>query len=131
MKPLLSVPVRFADIDSQHHSNHVAILAYVAEGRIRLLDDALRVAGTFDIDYVLVHIDADFLGEIYHPETVDVWGRIIEVGGKSVTSEYELRRGEKVLASAVCVNVFFNKATKKTTTIPEKLRRVMNDQSRT
>ena len=130
MKPLLTIPVRFADVDSQGHSNHVHILEYIAEGRIALIDGAIKRAGLVDdVDHVLVHVSADFRREIKYHDVLTVWGRVVGIGIKSVGTSFELIRDGEVMAEVSCTNVFFKKSNGKTIPIPEELRNLMNERS--
>jgi len=124
----LHVPVRFTDEDNQGHANHTAILAYIGEGRIAMIDGMIREAAAYDTDYVLVKIEAEFFKEIKYPEWVEVRGRVKLVGDKSITTAYTVHVGDAVVAKATCVNVFFNKQTKETMMIPSSLRKVFGGQ---
>jgi len=107
-----TVQIRFTDIDEQQHANHTAILAWIAEARIEMLDDALRRLGLLDkLDYVMVRVEADFLREVRHPGEVTIHGEITKVGDKSCTTDYVVQDQQGgVVARARCVNVFFDRA---------------------
>jgi len=120
--------VRFSDIDAQGHASHLAILGWIAEARIEMLDDAVRRAGLWGrVDYVLARIEADFREEVQYPGTVEVLARVVAIGGKSVTSTYTVLREipdatTVTVATAECVSVFFDVATKKTIRVPDEVR---------
>jgi len=120
------VEVRFTDIDSQGHANHLAIAAWVSHERVKLFDDAILYAQLGSRwDHVMVHIDMDFKTEITYPSNVMIFSKVIKIGGKSVTTDYEVFvRGEEA-AHATCVNVFTRDG--KPTELPDTLRDALRD----
>ena len=120
------VEVRFSDIDSQGHANHLSVLEWIAHCRVKLIDERVDRSGIEDIDHVLVSLEAEFLGEIFYPGNIEVCGQILSVGNKSVTTSFFVYRNDsQVLSDAKCVNVFFDSTTKKTIPIPDELRTVL------
>ena len=122
-----SIDIRFSDQDSQGHVHHEAIVGYIAHSRVSFIDGLVEDSGVEDIDYVLVHLSVDFLGEVMHPGTVEVISRVGKIGNKSVTTEYELFKDDEKFATGKSVNVFFNTKTKETVPIPDKLKSVLSD----
>jgi acyl-CoA thioesterase FadM len=120
------IEVRFTDIDSQGHANHLAIAAWISHKRVILLDDAILWAKLDSRwDHVMVHISMDFKAVITYPNNVLIYPEIAKIGRKSVTTKYEVCvKGENV-ASATCINVFM--CDDKPTRMPESLRDVLCD----
>ena len=116
------IEVRFSDVDSQGHVNHLSVLEWIAHCRVRLIDERVDRSAVEDIDHVLVRLDAGFHRKIFYPGSVEVTGRILQVGGKSVETEFYVHQRDEIAASAGCVNVFFSTVTKKTIPIPDELR---------
>ena len=54
------------------HVYHEAIVVYIARARVTFIDELVKRSGVKDIDYVLVNLNVDFLGEVSHPGVVDV-----------------------------------------------------------
>ena len=54
------------------HVYHEAIVVYIAHARVTFFDELVKRSGVMDIDYVLVNLNVDFLGEVNHPGVVDV-----------------------------------------------------------
>ena len=54
------------------HVYHEAIVVYIAHARVTFIDELVERSGIKDIDYVLVNLNVDFLGEVNHPGVVDV-----------------------------------------------------------
>ncbi len=121
------VDIRFSDEDNMGHVHHEAIVGYIAHARVTFIDELVKRSGVKDIDYVLVNLNVDFLGEVNHPGVVDVSSWVERIGNKSVTTKYELfKEGEK-FAKALSVYVFFNTKTKETVPSPDALNAVLSD----
>ena len=116
------IEIRFSDVDSQGHVNHLSILEWIAHCRVKLIDERVERSAVEDIDHVLVSLEAEFLEEIFYPGNIEVSGQILETGGKSVTTSFFVYKNDEILANAKCVNVFHDTTTKKTVPIPDELR---------
>ncbi len=121
------VSLRFSDQDSLGHINNVAYAAYVEQARVALIDALLRNRGA-EIDYILANVNIDYRREMHYPGTVDVGGKLIKIGNKSITTGYGLFRDGENVATADSVNVFFDPASGKTVPIPDELRRILEDE---
>ena len=122
-----SVDIRFSDEDNMGHVHHEAIVGYIAHARVTFIDELVKRSGVKDIDYVLVNLNVDFLGEVNHPGVVDVSSWVERIGNKSVTTKYELFKGGGKFAKAISVNVFFNTKSKETVPIPDTLGEILSD----
>ena len=125
------IEVRFTDIDSQGHANHLAIASWVSHSRIKLFDNAILWAKISNRwDHIMVHIDMDFITEVTYPGVIGIFLEVARIGRKSVTTKYEVhvmkdgKTGEAV-ARATCVNVFM--CDGKPARLPENLRDVLRD----
>ncbi len=119
------VTIRFSDQDPLGHVNNVSITAYVEACRTMLVHKFLLREQYPDLDYVLVHLDIDFVAEFHYPGTVDVGGRVERVGGKSFTTGYGLFIDSKCLATARCVNVFFDTLKRESIAPPQDVRALL------
>ena len=54
------------------HVHHEAIVVYIAHVRVTFIDELVKRSSVKDIDYVLVNLNVDFLGEVNHPGVVGV-----------------------------------------------------------
>ena len=54
------------------HVHHETIVGYIAHAGVTFIDELVKRSGVKDIDYVLVNLNVDFLGEVNHPGVVDV-----------------------------------------------------------
>ena len=127
-----SIEIRFTDVDSQDHVNHTAIVEWIAHARVKLIDGKVaQYHHTIwenlkdqnpELDHVLVNLDVNFHKEVFYPGTIEVSGRVLNVGNKSVTTEFFVYSGDEVVAEAQCINVFFRTSDKKSVDIPDKLK---------
>jgi acyl-CoA thioester hydrolase len=120
------VEVRFTDIDSQGHANHLSIAAWISHERVKLFDDAIlwaKIGSRWD--HVMVHISMDFKTPITYPNNVLIFSRVIKIGEKSVTTDYEVCIKGVEVARANCVNVFTRDS--KPTKLPDSLKDALRD----
>ena len=113
------VTIRFCDTDKLGHVNNVSIASYVEAGRCELYYKLTADAGTeARIDFVLARAAIDFRREIFYPGTVEVGSRFLKLGNRSVTTGYGIFVGDACVATAECVNVFFD-MTNRTSVAPD------------
>ena len=112
------VTIRFSDTDKLGHVNNVSIAAYIEAGRCDLYYKLMQDAATdASIDFVLARAAIDFRREIFYPGTVEVGSRFLRLGNRSITSGYGVFVGDACVATAECVNVFFD-MTARTSVVP-------------
>ena len=130
-----SIEIRFTDVDIQGHVNHTAIVEWIAHARVKLIDEKvtqyhhtiwenLKDQGP-ELDHVLVNLDVNFHKEVFYPGTIEVTARVLNVGNKSVTTEFFVYSGDEVVVEAQCINVFFRTSDKKSVYIPDMLKDIM------
>ena len=130
-----SIEIRFTDVDIQGHVNHTAIVEWIAHARVTLIDEKVnqyhhtlwenRKDQDPELDHVLVNLEVNFHKEVFYPGTIEVTARVLNVGNKSVTTEFFVYSGDEVVAEAQCINVFFRTSDKKSVDIPDKLKDMM------
>lgn len=117
------VSIRYSDQDELGHVNNVSYTAYVEAGRTEyLLGLFLDRENYPTLDYMLANLSVDYLKECTWPGTVQVGCRLTKVGTKSVTSSYGVFKDGICRATSDCVNVFFDKVTRKSVEPPAELR---------
>jgi len=131
-----SIEIRFTDVDSQGHANHTAIVEWIAHARVKLIDgkvnqydhtlwkDKLKDEGP-ELDHVLVNLEINFHKEVFYPGTIEITGRVLNVGSKSVATEFFVYSKDDLVAEAQCINVFFRTINKTSVNIPEKLKEIL------
>lgn len=116
--------IRFSDQDSQQHVSHIPIISWMAHARVEYLDSKIDDSKVEDIDYILVHISADFVQEITFPGTIEVEITVNQIGTKSLTLDYDLYKGGSKFAEGKSVSVFISNGN--SVKIPDELRKVLN-----
>ena len=120
------VTIRFSDQDSLGHINNVALSQYFEVSRTAFVYDVIRHAQMEgEIEFILARVVIDFVSELHYPGMVDVGGRLIRVGNKSLTSGYGIFSGDRCIATSQAVNVFYDMKTRKSTTPPQRVREVL------
>ena len=127
------IEVRFTDVDSDNHVNHIAVAEWIAHARVTMIDEKVKQSGLnllSDINYVLVKLSIDFRDQVVYPNFIEVQGKILRVGTKSVTTQYSVYiPGDKpkIVAVAECVNVFVDATdSRKGVEIPDELRKILD-----
>jgi acyl-CoA thioester hydrolase len=115
---------RFRDLDPMGHMNNAVYLTWIETARIEFL----RRLGAFDrpdtggMAMILAHAEIDFRAAISYGDEVEIGVRTARLGTKSFDLEYELRRGDDVVAQAKTVLVAYDYATNESKEIPEEWR---------
>ena len=117
--------VRFSDLDPMGHVNNAVYLTWIENARIEFL----RRLGAFDkpdtseMAMILARAEVDFRAALEFGDEVSIGVRTARLGTKSFDLEYELRRGEDVVAAAKTVLVAFDYDSNQSKEIPEEWRR--------
>jgi acyl-CoA thioester hydrolase len=100
------IHVRFSDVDVYGHVNNVKYFEYLQEARIAMLSELVPMRG---FAVVVAQTDVDYLQPLlFRGEPYECRSSVTRVGNRSMTVESELRDGERVLARARVVVVFFD-----------------------
>jgi acyl-CoA thioester hydrolase len=115
------VQVRFSDVDVYRHVNNVVYFEYFQEARIRLFAALSRGLGDMSgVRMVIAQTDVDYLEPItLRAAPYDCWSDVVKVGRRSMTIESEICDGDRVLARARVVAVFFDAASESAVEPPE------------
>lgn len=116
------VTLRYSDQDAMGHVNNVAYAAFFEAGRMGLFTELLAGHGDLKFNFVLANVNIDYLREMHFPATVQVGGRLLRVGGRSMTTGFGAFINGKCFATSTSVNVFFDPKTRRSTDMPEALR---------
>lgn len=125
-KAFTPVTIRFSDTDRLGHVNNVSIASYFEASRCELFDRLLKQAALGpDIDYVLARIAIDFRHELHYPGTVEVGGRFVRIGNRSIVTGYGAFFNGACFATGEAINVFFNLKTRASIAPPPPLRALL------
>jgi len=114
------VQVRFSDVDVYRHVNNVVYFEYLQEARIRMFMELGRDAPRARaLKVVLAQADVDYLAPItLRAEPYECRSQIAQVGRTSLVIESEIADGDRPLALARVVLVFFDPETDRPTEPP-------------
>ena len=114
------VHVRFSDVDVYRHVNNVVYFEYLQEARIRMFMELGRdVPQAAALQVVIAQADVDYLAPILlRADPYDCRSQIAHVGRTSVVIESEIADGDRPLARARVVLVFFDPDTEGPTEPP-------------
>jgi acyl-CoA thioester hydrolase len=113
------VTIRFSDQDSMGHVNNVSFGAYIEAARTMLIQGLLDQFDHPGLDFILARVVIDYRRELHYPGTVEVGGRLIRLGSKSLTSGFGVFRDDECVATAESVNVFFDMNTHSSVVPPQ------------
>lgn len=125
-----TVPIRYSDQDAMGHVNNVAYAAFFEAGRMGLFHELLEGQGDLAQNFVLAHVSIDYRREIHFPGDVEIGGRLLRVGGKSITTGYGAFVGNVCCATSLSVNVFFDPQTRTSAPFPSALAAALRAQLR-
>lgn len=122
---LVTLAVRFGDVDMLGHVNHTKYLTYMEQGRIRYAKDVLRWNGELgSLSMIVARATVDYKLPLKFPETVFVYTRCARLGNKSFDMAYLLRRDEDgepgaIVATGITNMVAYDYTRSETISVPE------------
>jgi len=117
------IHVRFSDVDVYGHVNNVKYFEYLQEARVSMLAELVPLR-RFSI--VVAQTDVDYVQPLlFRAEPYACRSSIIRVGARSMTVESEICDGDRVLARAKVVVVFFDLAGGRSTEPDPEIREVL------
>lgn len=119
--------VRYADTDRQGHVNNAMFSTYLETGRVEILyGDHLNPA-TADVSFVLASLQIDFIAEINWPGRIDIGTGITKMGRSSFHLCQGLFQNDQLVAEAKTVIVQVSNETKKSATIGDEFKSILDD----
>lgn len=106
------VTIRYSDQDPMGHVNNVAITAYFEAGRVGFINNLRREIAISPAGIVLAHLSVDYRLEVTFPGTVEVGGRLMNVGRRSFQTAFGLFQNGECCATSTAVMVFFDTVTR-------------------
>jgi acyl-CoA thioester hydrolase len=90
--------VRFRDLDALGHVNHVVYLTYVEQVRTQYFHEILGIEVPDELTWVIATVSCEYLLPLAFGESIDVGWRIGRLGRASADYEFELVRGDELVA---------------------------------
>jgi acyl-CoA thioester hydrolase len=114
--------VRYADTDRQGHVNNAIYATFCETARVGFLyDGALDLHGP-SASFAIVRLELDFRAELFYPATVAIGTRVLAVGQRSFRLGHGIFSGALCAATAECVMVLIDNATRKATALTPQAR---------
>ena len=120
------VTIRYADEDRMGHVNNSAYGIWFEVARVSLIAPYLSAVPDW-FDSVLASVTINYLKETHFPGDVRVGARLLRIGTSSFRSGYGVFRDEVCLATAECVNVFFDTRSRSSAIPPNAVRSLMEE----
>jgi len=111
--------IRFGDLDPQGHVNQAVFLTYFESGRVSMFRTEDLGIGIPGLTYVLVRIEVDYMRELLWPGAIDIGTGVAEFGRSSFKVAQAIFRDGAVAAMARATLVCMDKATRKSTPLPQ------------
>jgi len=122
---LEQVSTRYSDQDAMGHINNVAYAAYIEAGRLGYFLNLMASSGKVDLNYVLANLNIDYRAEMHFPGVIFVGVKMLRLGNSSLTTGYGLFKDGICHATATCVNVHIDIATRKSTSIEARIQQLL------
>ena len=125
LNPIVTpIQVRYNDTDAMGHINNAVYHTYLECCRISFMA-ALNLPQREDDKrppIIMARTEIDFLKPGFVDDAIVVFGRLTAVGNKSFTMRFSIEAGERVLARAVGVQVWYDYVADRSVTIPADVR---------
>jgi acyl-CoA thioester hydrolase len=115
----ISDNIRFGDLDPQGHVNQAMFMTYFESGRVSMFRDRDLGIGVPGLTFVLVRMEVDYMKELHWPGHVDIGTGVAEFGRTSFKVSQAIFRDGACAAMGRATLVCMDKATRKSTPLPE------------
>ena len=123
---LTRVTIRYRDLDPNGHVNNGSINQFFEDGRVHFRNAKMgTLAAATLTGFVIARFDATYLSALGYPGEVEVGTGIIRVGRSSYVLGQGVFSGDKCIATAEVVTVYFDAAANKSRPLPDELRGVL------
>jgi acyl-CoA thioester hydrolase len=114
--------LRYGDTDRQGHVNNAVFATFCESGRVSFLyDEALDLRGPA-ANFVIARLELDYRAELFYPGTVDIGTRVLAIGRSSFRLGQGVFSGDTCAATAECIMVLVDDATRKSQPLTPQLR---------
>ncbi len=125
----VDIQMRFRDLDPMGHVNNAVYLSYCEFARTQFYMKHAFKRSLHDIDFILAHVDIDYLAAAEWGDQVEVSVWPSKIGDSSFTLSYELRdkTSNRLIAKSSSVQVSYDYDKKKTKPIPPDFRKMLEE----
>jgi acyl-CoA thioester hydrolase len=119
--------VRYADLDPNGHVNNGAINQYFEDGRVHFRNARMGTLGAAILTgFAIRRFTAEYHAALNYPAEVDIGTVVTRIGGSSYTLGQGVFAGERCIATAEVVTVFFDPQSGKSRQLTDELRAVLD-----
>lgn len=128
----LTIPVRWGDMDALGHINNIMYFRYFETVRLDWFEKLGNPAlGVGDEGIVIVDNHAEYLQPVVYPANLIVRMGAHSPGKSSFVSTYTITVGDTLTTRGSARVVWINNQTKKSTPMPESVRRLISNDTET
>jgi acyl-CoA thioester hydrolase len=118
--------IRYSDLDPNGHVNNGAINQFFEDGRVHFRNARMGTLGAVTLTgFAIARFTAEYHTTLAYPGEVDVGTVVIRIGRSSYVLGQGVFAGEKCIATAEVVTVFFDPAANKSRPLTDELRGVL------
>lgn len=120
-----TIPVRYSDIDAQGHLNHARYFSFMEEARFQYLMAVglwHPIQGFEAVGQIVAEATCVYKAPVLANQHVTIAMRASRIGNKSLVLVYELRVGERLVATGQTVQVAYDYATQRSIPVPAEWR---------
>jgi acyl-CoA thioester hydrolase len=118
--------IRYRDLDPNGHVNNGAINMFFEDGRVHFRDVRMTALGDAILTgFAVARFTATYLAPLRYPGTVDIGTVVTRIGRSSFALGQGIFSGERCIATAEVVSVYFDPATGASVPLPDALRTVL------
>ena len=114
--------IRYGDTDRQGHVNNAVFSTFCESGRVAFFHEQSEHVAAQGANFAIVRLELDFRAELFYPGTVDIGTRVLSLGRSSFRLGQGVFLGEVCAATAECVMVLMDDASRKSTPLTPELR---------
>lgn len=118
--------IRYRDLDPNGHVNNGSINQFFEDGRVHFRNSKMGTLGQAVLTgFAIARFDATYLSVLNYPGEVEIGTGIIRIGRSSYVLGQGVFSGDKCIATAEVVTVYFDSASGKSQPLPGELRAVL------
>ena len=111
--------IRLGDLDHQKHVNNAVYATYFETGRVMMMRQMFGELSFGSTNFVVARLELNYLRELHWPGNVDVGTGVERIGKSSVVYGQAVFHDGVCAASGRTTMVLIDKATRRSTTMPE------------
>lgn len=116
---------RFSETDAMSHISNTVMPVWFEESRRPIFEKLHEGISINDWAFILVHMDVDYIAEVTINAPVNVKASVSKIGTTSFTTYHEAWQNNVLCASGSTVIVHFDYQNKKTASLTDKHREVL------